>query len=120
MREWVVVLLMITGSLFMLLSAIGILRMPDLFTRMHAATKVGTVGVSGVVLALAVHMNDLQVTAPALTIVVFFLVTAPIAAHMIGRAGYHFGVPLWKGTVVDELAVRRHEDSSKPPAERTP
>lgn len=106
MREWLVVILMLTGSLFMLLSAIGLLRMPDLFTRMHAATKVGTVGISGVMLAVALHMDTLTVTAPALTIVVFFLVTAPIAAHMIGRAAYRIGVPLWSGTVVDEWKSR--------------
>jgi len=54
MSDIVTSVLMLTGSLLMLLSAIGIVRMPDLYTRMHAATKVGTVGVSAVVLAVAV------------------------------------------------------------------
>lgn len=117
MREWLVVVLMGMGSLFMLLSAVGVLRMPDLFTRMHAATKVGTVGVSGLMLAVAVHMDSLKVTAPALTIIAFFLVTAPIAAHMIGRAAYHFGVPLWKGTIIDEWhADLERKDSGKDPS----
>lgn len=93
----------------MLLSAIGIVKMPDLFTRMHAATKVGTVGVSGIVLAVAIHFDQMKVAAPALLIIVFFLATAPVAAHMIGRAAYEMGVELWKGTVIDEWKKQRHE-----------
>ncbi len=102
MKELLIVVLMLTGSLFMLISAIGLLRMPDLFTRMHAATKVGTVGIVGIVTATAIHFGEMKVSAPAILIIVFFLATAPVAAHMIGRAAYLFGVPLWKKTVVDE------------------
>jgi len=102
---------MLIGSLFMLLSAIGIIKMPDLFTRMHAATKVGTVGVSGIVLAVAVHFQEMKVVAPALLIIVFFLATAPVAAHMIGRAAYEMGVELWKGTVIDEWKQQKNEKS---------
>ncbi len=102
MIDIITAILMITGSLFMLLSSIGLVKMPDIFTRMHAATKVGTVGVSSIVLALAFHFQEMKVTAPALLIIVFLLATAPIAAHMIGRAAYDIGVELWKGTVIDE------------------
>jgi multicomponent Na+:H+ antiporter subunit G len=102
LKDIITAMLMLVGSLFMLLSAFGILRMPDVFTRMHAATKVGTVGVSGIVLAVAVHFEEMKVVAPALLIIVFFLATAPVAAHMIGRAAYQFGVELWKGTVIDQ------------------
>ena len=97
----------------MLLSAIGIIRMPDLFTRMHAATKVGTVGVSGIVLSLAIHFEEMKIVAPAILIIVFFLATAPIAAHMIGRAAYDIGVELWKGTVVDEWNKHKPKNDAK-------
>ena len=107
MNDIITSALLLIGSLFMLLSAIGIIKMPDLFTRMHAATKVGTVGVSGIVLAVAVHFEQMKVAAPALLIIVFFLATAPIAAHMIGRAAYEMGVALWKGTVIDEWKKQR-------------
>jgi len=113
LKDIITALLLIIGSLFMLLSAVGILRMPDLFTRMHAATKVGTVGVSGIVLALAVHFEEMKVVAPALLIIVFMLATAPVAAHMIGRAAYEFGVELWKGTVIDEWKKRKSDDGAK-------
>ena len=115
MKELILVLLLVTGTLFMLLSAIGLLRMPDLFTRMHAATKVGTVGVSGIVLAVAVHFEQMKVAAPALLIIVFMLATAPVAAHMIGRAAYEIGATLWKGTVIDEWKSQR-----PPPPRKTP
>jgi multicomponent Na+:H+ antiporter subunit G len=117
LKEIMLILLMGTGTLFMLLSAIGIARMPDLFTRMHAATKVGTVGVSGIVLAAALHFEQMKVAAPALLIIVFMLATAPVAAHMIGRAAYEFGVELWKGTVVDEWKSQR---PPKPPPANKP
>ena len=107
MNDIITSALLLIGSLFMMLSAIGIIKMPDLFTRMHAATKVGTVGVSGIVLAVAVHFEQMKVAAPALLIIVFFLATAPIAAHMIGRAAYEMGVELWKGTVIDEWKKQR-------------
>lgn len=117
MKDIITACLLITGSLFMLLSAIGVVRMPDLFTRMHAATKVGTVGVSGIVLALAVHFEEMKVVAPALLIIVFFLATAPIAAHMLGRVAYKVGIELWKGTVVDEWKrdnARNEPDQNQP------
>lgn len=102
MKELLIVFFVLTGSVFMLISAVGLLRMPDLFTRMHAATKVGTVGIVGIVTAAAIHFGEMRVAAPAVLIIVFFLATAPVAAHMIGRAAYLFGVPLWKKTVIDE------------------
>ena len=108
MRDILCVFFMLIGSFFMLVSAIGIVRMPDLFTRMHAASKVGTVGVSNVMLAAAVHFEVMTVVAPALLIFLFFLATAPVAAHMIGRSAYQSGVKLWSGTVIDEWQAREN------------
>lgn len=99
-------ILMVVGAVFMLLAAVGILRMPDLFLRMSATTKAATLGVSSMLLAAAVHFGELGITSRALATIVFVLLTAPVAAHMIGRAAYLVGVPLWEGTVVDELRGR--------------
>ncbi|NOG30735.1 monovalent cation/H(+) antiporter subunit G [Halomonas sp. TBZ9] len=95
--------LIIAGSLFMLLAAIGILRLPDLLTRMHATTKAAALGVMLIMLAAAMHFAETSIVARALAIVVFILMTAPVAAHVIGRAGYFVGSKLWSGTVKDEL-----------------
>ncbi|MGM0616480.1 MAG: monovalent cation/H(+) antiporter subunit G, partial [Pseudomonadota bacterium] len=87
--------LIIAGSLFMLLAAIGILRLPDLLTRMHATTKAAALGVMLIMVAAAMHFAETSIVARALAIVVFILMTAPVAAHVIGRAGYFVGSKLW-------------------------
>jgi len=100
--------LLLLGAGFMVLAAVGILRLPDLPTRMHASTKAGALGASLTMLAVAFHLPEGAVVARALAVIVFILLTAPVAAHVIGRAGYFVGVPLWKGTVKDEL--KKHYD----------
>ncbi len=106
MREILCAVFMVIGGLFMLLAALGIVRMPDLFTRMQASTKAATLGVSCTLLASAVYFGELGITTRALATIVFFLITTPIAAHMIGRAAYFIGVPLWEGTIIDQLSGR--------------
>jgi monovalent cation/proton antiporter MnhG/PhaG subunit len=95
--------LMIVGAAFALLAGAGVVRMPDLFMRMQAATKASTLGIGCIVLAVAVHFGELGVTTRALATIIFVFLTAPIAAHMIARASYFVGVPLWQGTLIDEL-----------------
>ena len=85
-----------------LVAAIGCLRLPDLYTRMHAATKSGTVGIMGIVIAMIIHIGEGPVVFRGILVILFFLLTAPVAAHMIGRAPiYRSGVPLWDKTCVD-------------------
>jgi len=103
MRDAIVAILMVIGAIFMFLGSIGIVRMPDLFLRMSATTKVTALGVALMLLAAAIHFNEMGVVARAVAILVFVLLTAPVGAHMIGRAAYFTGVPLWQGTVADEL-----------------
>jgi multicomponent Na+:H+ antiporter subunit G len=97
---------MIIGTVFMLLAGVGILRMPDLFLRMSATTKAATLGVSFFLLALAVYFGSLGTTSRALATIIFVLLTAPVAAHMIGRAAYLGDIPLCEETVVDDLSGR--------------
>jgi multicomponent Na+:H+ antiporter subunit G len=104
MQEVVSVVLLLIGALFMFVAGIGILRMPDLYTRMSATTKVATLGVGSTLLAVAVYFGELGITSRALATIAFVLLTAPVAAHMIGRAAYFGGVPLWRDTVMDELS----------------
>jgi multicomponent Na+:H+ antiporter subunit G len=92
------------GVLLMMVAGIGLLRMPDLLTRMHASSKAGTLGAALVLLAVALHFGDAAVTARVVVVCVFLLLTAPIASHVIARAAYRVGVPLSDETVVDEFA----------------
>lgn len=103
MSDWIVSILLLAGATFMLLAAVGILRLPDLPTRMHASTKAGAMGAMFTMAGVAVYFADPVVMARAVAIIIFILLTAPIAAHVIGRAGYFVGVPLWDGTIKDEL-----------------
>ena len=103
MIAWLSGALFIVGATFALLASIGVLRMPDVFTRMQASTKTGTLGLGCILLGVAVHFADLRVAATALLIVAFVFLTAPIAAHVLARAAYCAGVPLWTGTIRDEL-----------------
>lgn len=114
MKDVLTLLVMVGGSCFMLLAAVGVVRMPDLYTRMHAATKVGTVGVIGVMLAVALHFGELGTTTRALLIVLFFLITAPVAAHMIGRSAYLSRTPMWKGTVINEWPDLKRDPEAGP------
>jgi multicomponent Na+:H+ antiporter subunit G len=103
MRDVVATALLLLGAALMLIAAIGIVRLPDLFTRMHAAAKPGTLGVGLMMLGVAVHFGEAGVTTWALLVIVFFLLTIPVATHMIAHAAYQVGVPLWEGTIIDEL-----------------
>lgn len=94
------------GAAFLLLAAVGMLRMPDLFMRMQSASKASTLGIGCVLLALAFHFPGISVNIRVAATIAFFFLTAPITAHLVGRASYFVGVPVWKGTVIDELRGR--------------
>lgn len=101
-REILVSVFLLMGGILSIIAAVGVIRLPDLFTRMHAATKVGTVGVSSITIGLMIHFGNITVTSRGLLVISFFLLTAPVAAHMIGRAAYQSGVSLWILTRIDE------------------
>lgn len=103
MIEVLVSFALLLGAALMLLASIGIIRLPDLPTRMHATTKSGALGTSLIMIAVALAFMETAVVARALAIISFIILTAPVAAHVIGRAGYFVGVPLWEGTIKDEL-----------------
>ncbi len=96
--------LMLAGGMFCLVASVGMLRLPDTIIRMHAATKAGTLGAGLMFLALASHYRELSTTLRAGAAIVFLLLTAPVAAHLIGRAAYCTRVRLWERTRIDELA----------------
>lgn len=98
LQQSLVVVLAAAGLFFMLVAAIGVLRLPDLFTRMHAATKASTLGISGIALAALVFFGDGTTATRVLLIILFFFLTAPVGAHALGRAAYTGGVPLMPET----------------------
>ncbi|WP_181704310.1 monovalent cation/H(+) antiporter subunit G [Chthonobacter albigriseus] len=91
-------ILLLVGAGFALIGALGVLRFPDVYTRMHAASKAGTLGSGFCLLAVAVNETSFDVTTRALAGVIFFLLTAPVSAHLLARAAVLAGyVPLGTG-----------------------
>lgn len=113
MIEFIGGIIILIGAAFSLIAGIGLVRLPDLYLRMHAATKAGTLGAGLVLIALALVAQQLEVAARAGTGVLFLLFTAPIAAHLLGRAGYLSGAPLWSRTRFDELADKYDADGRR-------
>lgn len=121
MIQIVAALLLLGGSAFMMVATIGALRLPDFYTRMHAITKAGTLGIGLILLGIALFFGDLSMTTRAVAVFAFVLFTAPVSAHMIGRAGYLDQVPMWRGTLFDQFRERYDDLRTKgkrPPAER--
>ena len=102
MLEWISGGLMITGATLALLAGVGVLRMPDLFTRMQASTKASTLGLGCLLTGLALQHPELSFVIRALSIGAFMMLATAVSAHAIARAAALSGVPLWKGTRVDE------------------
>ena len=95
--------LIVSGAFFALVAAVGVLRFPDFYTRMHAATKAGAFGATLLLLAAAIHLGSLRSSLTAIFIIGFFYLTTPIAAQTIAEAAYRRGVKLWSKTEVDQL-----------------
>ncbi|UYN99669.1 MAG: monovalent cation/H(+) antiporter subunit G [Devosia sp.] len=103
---------LLIGALFTLLASIGVVRLPDLYTRMHAASKAGAVGGGLILIAVALHSQDTAVTVRAIMGVVFLLLTTPVSAHLLARASYLAGYSPIASTKPDELARSREQNSA--------
>lgn len=103
--------LIIVGVVFSLIGALGIVVMPDLLLRMHAASKASTLGAACALLAAAVRFGEIDIAVRALLAVALLFLTAPIAAHMLARAGYLGGFKLAPETIRDELEGRYHPET---------
>lgn len=101
------------GSLFVLLAGVGILRMPDTYLRMAVTTKAATLGIGLILIAAALFFQDLSTTTRVLAIIIFILLTAPVGAHLIGKASYITGNKLWEGSVMDDLEGKYRKTGRK-------
>lgn len=104
MMEVVAGTMMVVGALLAVIAGLGLNRFPDVFARMHAATKPATLGLALVMGGAAMLVPDLGGQAKMLLIVVLQFLTAPVGSHLVGRAAYRAGTELDESTVVDELA----------------
>jgi multicomponent Na+:H+ antiporter subunit G len=112
MIDWISGGLVIAGAILALLAGVGVVRMPDVFTRMQASTKASTLGLGCFLAALALRHPEVSVMMRALSIAAFMMLTTAVSAHVIARAAARSGAPLWTGTVIDERPVE-HRDADE-------
>ncbi|MDG4649586.1 monovalent cation/H(+) antiporter subunit G [Roseibacterium sp. SDUM158017] len=103
--EIIMAALVLLGGFFCFVAGLGVLRLPDVLIRMHASTKAGTLGSGLILVAVAIYFADTATTTRAVATILFLLITAPVAAHTIGRAAFRSGVALWN-TKIEEKAER--------------
>lgn len=103
MTDTIIGIVATLGTLFVLLAGVGILRMPDTYLRMAVTTKAATLGIGLILISAAIYFNDLSTTTRVLAVIIFILLTAPVGAHLIGKASYITGVKMWEKTLMDDL-----------------
>jgi multicomponent Na+:H+ antiporter subunit G len=105
----IVAILAAVGLGFSLSGAVGILRMPDVYTRIQCSSKVVTMGALPLLAALVVAEGPVSdFGSRALVVAVLLLVFSPVASHALARAAYKSGVPMWDGSVLDQPHDRQH------------
>lgn len=94
--------LLILGAAFAFVAAIGVVRFPDVLTRMHAATKPQTLGLLLILAGLALRIESVGDLTLVAIVALFQLLTAPVSAHMVGRAAFRTGQVDQSTLTVDE------------------
>jgi multicomponent Na+:H+ antiporter subunit G len=95
--------LLLTASSFVLLTAVGLWRFDDLYSRIHAATKAVTMGVLLVIAAAALRVDSPSDVVKLILVGVLQILSAPVSGHMLARSAYWAGTPLSRHTMTDEL-----------------
>lgn len=106
--------ILLLGAAFTLLAALGVLRLPDLYTRMHAASKAGAVGGGLILLAVAILSQDAAVALRAVAGIVFLLLTTPVSAHLLARASHLAGYRPCELTHIDDLTTLAPDSETHP------
>jgi multicomponent Na+:H+ antiporter subunit G len=96
--------LLTAGAAFLFLAALGLVRLPDLYNRMHAASKAASLGLGLLLLGVALHFGSVAVALKAAAVIVFLLLSNPVVACLLARAALRAGVPPAPGTRIGEGA----------------
>lgn len=104
--------LLLFGTFFIFSSALGLIRLPDVYTRAHAASKGATLGIASVLLGTFIYFLyfEEELSSSLLLGIIFILLTLPVSGHMIARAAYNSGVPLWNKSIKNDLEKRRQSE----------
>jgi len=105
MWMWLSAFFVLAGSIITFIAGLGVLRLPDFFMRMHAATKAGVVGPSLLLVGAGFYEPSLSTWIKIFLAILFLFMTTPIAGHLLGKAGFLGGVRLWQGTSRNDLEL---------------
>jgi multicomponent Na+:H+ antiporter subunit G len=105
--------LLLFGTFFIFSTAIGLIRLPDVYTRSHAASKGATLGIASILLGTFLYFLFAhgELSSSLILGIIFVLLTLPVSGHMIARAAYNSGVPLWDKSVQNELIKPEKQES---------
>jgi multicomponent Na+:H+ antiporter subunit G len=112
--QWLGGVLVLAGSLFMIVGAVGLMRMPDVFTRMHATAVSDTLGAGLILVGLMLISGLTLVTVKLFFLILFFGLTSPVATHAVARAALHAGVKPLLGEGVEAETISGEASQSKP------
>lgn len=115
--EYIAIFLLILGAVFILIGAIGLVKLPDFYTRLHAPTKASTLGIGSILIAsMLLHLvNDRGINIQELVISMFLFITAPVSAYMMAKAAIHRDVPTMERTQNPHISrkIKRRNKLSK-------
>ncbi len=94
--QWVTTLFLLAGAFFFFAGTLGLLRFPDVYTRLHALTKADNVGLGLIVIGLMFQVEHWIIALKLLLIWLLVLITSATAAHLIANAALRGGLPFWK------------------------
>lgn len=114
MNELLCKIFLVIGIAFDVVGCIGLVRLPDVYNRLQAATKCVTLGTSMILLSVVMYTGLNSIGVKALLCIWFVLITSPTGAHAIARAAHRSGIRLWKDSVMDKYA-EDHEGADSAP-----
>lgn len=103
MTDILIMIFSTLGALFALIASIGIFKMPDFYSRLSVTVKAATIGIGFILIAVSMYFVDFAVTTKSLAIILFLIMTSPIAGFLVGRVAYLTGSKMWKYTMFDDL-----------------
>ena len=113
-NEIIVSFLLIAGTMIMVLSSIGLIRFGDVFLRMHAATKAGTLGISLIMIGVALFFSDPLITIKLFTLMGIYFFTSPIGSQVLAHSAHISQVEMVKETWIDELVDANGSEKELP------
>lgn len=111
-RDTLAIFFLIVGLFFMFVGGLGVLRLPDSYNRLHAASKCSTLGMMGLAIAACLHVGSADVIAKSIALILFIFVSTPVGSHLLAKAAHRDGAKLWDKTLSDELAEDKAKDKT--------